>query len=385
MWKQRKQESNAPNNQKNTSMREAIALKRNEIQKLKDSVPTWKDEVKILKEQVATLTGLHQFYERKDAEDKMDTLTQRIIEVESGNVEKMFEKEIKPFLEAEKKRKERSHKSAQEKKIEGKALPSNRRKRSTSKSIHVQKNNQHIVNDASVLNDFNAFYNINGPSIMYMMVGDDCPNCGATMRRLPHEALLSCEECGVSSTYVDASSQSLGFSEEVEYSAFSYRRVNHFVEWLNSFQARESTQIPQVILDKIMKKLFERRVNDVQAITPTMIRAILKDLKLRKYYENTMLITCRITGRSPPRLTPSQEEKLKFMFLSIQPSFEKHCPKNRKNFLSYSYCLYKFCELLGLPYTQYFSLLKGKEKLHKMDEIFKLICGDLDWEFVPSI
>ena len=26
---------------------------------------------------------------------------------------------------------------------------------------------------------------------------------------------------------------------------------------------------------------------------------------------------------------------------------DKHCPKDRKNFLSYSYCIYKFFELLG--------------------------------------
>jgi hypothetical protein len=35
------------------------------------------------------------------------------------------------------------------------------------------------------------------------------------------------------------------------------------------------------------------------------------------------------------------------MFAEIQTPFAKHCPANRKNFLSYGYTLYKFCELLG--------------------------------------
>ena len=100
MWKKRKQESSTASNPPAASMLEAITIKRQEIQKLKTSLPSWKDEVQTLKQQLGTLTGIHQFYERKDVEDKIDTLTQRIIDVESGNVEKMFEKEIKPFLEA---------------------------------------------------------------------------------------------------------------------------------------------------------------------------------------------------------------------------------------------------------------------------------------------
>ena len=33
---------------------------------------------------------------------------------------------------------------------------------------------------------------------------------------------------------------------------------------------------------------------------------------------------------------------------------------------------------------QAFTLLKGKDKRARMDELFSLICRDLDWEFVPS-
>lgn len=357
MWKQNKSNNATNASVVPNSINDAISLKRKEIANIKALVPTWKAERVKLQAHHKTFTDIHQFYERKEVELQILQLTTNIADVECGNVEKAFEREIKPFLAAEVKRKERAYKTAYEKKMESKALPVHRRKRSTSKNIHVQTTAFQSGNDTSVLDDFNAFYNISGPSI-YMMVGDDCPNCGSTMRRLPHEALLSCESCGVCSTYVDASSNSLGFNDEVEYSQFSYRRVNHFVEWLNSFQARESTDVPQEVFEKIMKKLYERRVMDIQSITPPLIRSILKELKYRKYYENTMLITCRITGRSPPRLTPSQEEQLKFMFLSIQPAFERHCPRDRKNFLSYSYCLYKFCELLGLPYTQYFSTLR---------------------------
>jgi len=43
--------------------------------------------------------------------------------------------------------------------------------------------------------------------------------------------------------------------------------------------------------------------------------------------------------------------------------------------LSYSYVLYKFCELLSEDkYLKYFPLLKSKEKLYQQDVIWKKIC-----------
>ena len=80
------------------------------------------------------------------------------------------------------------------------------------------------------------------------------------------------------------------------------------------------------------------------------------------------------------------EECLRMMFKDIQKPFDTHCPVERKNFLSYSYVLYKFCELLSEDeYLQYFPLLKSKEKLYQQDVIWKMICQDLKWEFIPTV
>ena len=64
----------------------------------------------------------------------------------------------------------------------------------------------------------------------------------------------------------------------------------------------------------------------------------------------------------------------------------KHCPKDRKNFLSYSYVLHKFVQLLGLDeFLACFPLLKSREKLHQQDQIWKKICEELKWEFIKSL
>jgi hypothetical protein len=103
-------------------------------------------------------------------------------------------------------------------------------------------------------------------------------------------------------------------------------------------------------------------------------------------YEHTNAICNVLNGVPPPRLPPELEDKLKGMFVEIQEPFERNCPPQRKNFLSYGFTLYKFCELLGADeYLAHFPLLKSSEKLYAQDQIWKKICKDLQWEFIASV
>ena len=74
------------------------------------------------------------------------------------------------------------------------------------------------------------------------------------------------------------------------------------------------------------------------------------------------------------------------MFKQTQEPFAKICPDNRTNFLSYSYVIRKLLELLNeTQYINYFPLLKSREKLYQQDVMWKAICKDLKWDFIPSI
>ena len=98
-----------------------------------------------------------------------------------------------------------------------------------------------------------------------------------------------------------------------------------------------------------MQIFYEQRLK-ITDITTEKVRAALKAKRQRRYYENVQLIHSLITGQQPMRFTPEQEARLRAMFSQIQDPFEKNCPSTRKNFLSYSYVLYKFVELLALDY-----------------------------------
>ena len=87
-----------------------------------------------------------------------------------------------------------------------------------------------------------------------------------------------------------------------------------------------------------------------------------------------------MNGQKPLSMTPEMEEKLRYLFLQIQKPFEKYCPAGRKNFISYNFVFYKFCEMLDYnEFLKYFPLLKSKEKLYQQEQIWKKICEDIGW------
>lgn len=217
-----------------------------------------------------------------------------------------------------------------------------------------------------------------------------CDACNVPKVYNPSESCIICPECGVTIPYVEMNQKNLTFDEQVNLEVSNncaYKRVNHFSEWVISLQARESTVIPEEVLDAIRLELKKARFTTCDHATPQRVKSYLKKLRLAKWYEHTMAI-CHALGTPAPRLSPALETKLKSMFQEIQAPFDKWvkvvAPK-RRNFLSYSYVLHKFSQLLGEDdLLVYFPLLKSQEKLRAMDVIWQRICAELEWEYIPS-
>jgi hypothetical protein len=212
-----------------------------------------------------------------------------------------------------------------------------------------------------------------------------CPKCNIGLTLVHSEGLQVCNQCGVTE-YILIDSEKPSFREPPpEVSYFAYKRINHFNEWLSQFQAKESTEIPPEIYQSILLEMKKERITDLNKINHTKIREYLKKLKLNKYYEHIPHILNKL-NKKVPLISKEVEEKLRHMFKEIQAPFMKICPPNRKNFLSYSYVLHKFVELLGLDHLKEgFPLLKSREKLHQQDQMWKEICKELNWMFIKSI
>ena len=163
-----------------------------------------------------------------------------------------------------------------------------------------------------------------------------------------------------------------------------YRRINHFKEWLNQLQAKETTEIPDDIYLNIVGELNKYKNVDLNTLTRDRMQDILKKLGYNKLYEHIPFIINKITGIMPPKIDRNIEDKFIEMFTIIQEPWELFKPKDRKNFLSYPYVLYKFSELLEKDdLLNYFPMLQP-QKLMEQDLIWQKFCKHLKWEFYPT-
>lgn len=274
-------------------------------------------------------------------------------------------------------------------------------KQATHLSINVSSNQTNTV--VNVLNSNNLSTNNNRASLLdeYLAMTDmnyindnidnnialKCDHCGSMDKTVLNNDSISVCNCCHSVQHLLTDNEKPSYKDPPkEISYFSYKRINHYQEWLNQIQGKETTDIPEEVFDKIMLELKKQRIMNTKEINRQKIKEILKKLKINKYYEHIPYILNRITGIPNPNLTPELEETLRNMFKEIQVPFLKHSPLIRKNFLSYSYVIHKFIQILEKDeYLKYFPLLKSREKLHQQEEIWKKICQDLGWKFIRSI
>jgi DNA repair exonuclease SbcCD ATPase subunit len=213
-----------------------------------------------------------------------------------------------------------------------------------------------------------------------------CDHCGNDMIMCLNEANLTCSKCGYQEFILVDSDKPSYKDPPREVCYYAYKKINHFNEWLAQFQAKESTEIPQDIYDAILVQLKKERITNMSTLKPTKLREILRKMKCSKYYEHIPHIINRLNGQNAPFMSREDEEKLRHMFREIQPSFKKHCPKGRRNFLSYGYVLYKFCELLEMDeYLACFPLLKNRDKLYLQDKTWQKICQEQGWQYVRTV
>lgn len=236
----------------------------------------------------------------------------------------------------------------------------------------------------------NQYLQIEDPAAAKIEGGEDewteCELCGTEMIMSMNEATMTCAACGNKDFILIDSDKPSYKDPPRELSYYAYKKINHFNEWLAQFQAKESTEIPAAIYDQILLQLKKERISNFASLKRTKLREILRHMGETKYYEHIPHIINRLSGQNAPFMSREDEEKLRHMFREIQPAFKKHIPKGRRNFLSYGYILYKFCELLEMDeHLACFPLLKNRDKLYIQDQAWKGICSDMQWQFIRTV
>lgn len=217
---------------------------------------------------------------------------------------------------------------------------------------------------------------------------DVCQSCHRG-ELIPHdeEGILICNnrKCGIFIAYIVDSSKPSNKEPPNEVSYTAYIRLNHFKEILSQFQAKETTQIPSEVIESIRSRIIKERIKDTTTLNYDKMRDILRKLGLNKYFEHIQYINS-LFGIKPPIMNEELHETLCVLFIEIQKPWAIHCPLNRTNFFNYTYTLYQLCVLLDqTQYLPFILLMKDLEKQREQDQIWKKVCGSLNWLYVPSI
>lgn len=246
--------------------------------------------------------------------------------------------------------------------------------------IIAENQNKNIVNKY-LRNIDDSFLDMN----LFIRETDICQYClKGEMIPLDDEGVLICNLCSINIPYLIENEKPSYKEPPKEVCFYAYKKINHFKEILAQFQGKETTQIPDDIVEQILQQIKKERIS-IQHLTYFKTKDILKKLGFNKYYEHIAFIKNKL-GFKPPVFSPELEDTLCNMFMECQAPYAKNCPDYRVNYLNYYYVLYKFCELLEeTTHLEDIPLLKDREKLIEQDETWKKMCVDLNWEFIPTV
>lgn len=221
----------------------------------------------------------------------------------------------------------------------------------------------------------------------YVMDVESCLYCNqGELIPLEEEGVLICNNvaCGKFLVHIVDNQKPLNKEMPNEVSYTAYIRLNHFKEILSQFQAKETTKIPDEVLDAVKQRIKKER-KKVEDLNYIEMRNILSILGYNKYFEHIQYINS-ILGIKPPIMNEELIETLCVLFIEIQQPWAIFCPITRTNFFNYTYILCQLCVLLDQhQYLPFIPMMKDRIKQLEQDMIWKKVCDYLDWEYFPTV
>jgi hypothetical protein len=348
-----------------------------------DKIPELKTKIKELKAKLEANPNMN-VEERLDTTDQIEEFNKQIKDYKTRKKEYFLDnsKMIFDYFENKKEIEIKTEKTAANASSKNKLLNTFFKIKQDDENLELlnqRKSNNIVQKYLSSIDDI--FLDINS----YICQTDICQHCfKGELIPLEDEGILICNNCSTNTPYLIENEKPSYKEPPKEVCFYAYKRINHFKEILAQFQGKETTQIPPEVIENIKLQIKKERV-EIEQITNLKTKEILKKLGYNKYYEHIPFIKDKL-GIKPPVMSPELEEILCNLFVELQSPYSKFCPDDRVNFLNYYYTAYKLCELLGeTKYLDDFPMLKDKEKRIEQDMIWRKICEELDWEYIPTI
>jgi hypothetical protein len=175
----------------------------------------------------------------------------------------------------------------------------------------------------------NSSVNKNIKEICYEL----CDKCFNKMTVIPNNSELICENCGiVKNLYGTVFEDDQFYYQEGQRTKHgNYDPTKHCRIWVERIQARETTDIPHKVIERIKKCIVRDRVRDLKRISCSQIRKYLQQTHYSKYNEHIPLIRKLITGVVPPQLTDHELQLINIYFDKVIRIFDEVKPTGKTN------------------------------------------------------
>ncbi len=186
-------------------------------------------------------------------------------------------------------------------------------------------------------------------------IGSDyCPTCAIPYYIEEKTAEYVCKNCGKLEKMAGVvfEDDQFYYQEGKRTKHGKYDPIKHAKFWLDRIQARESTNIPDGVINAI-KRCIYRDQQWADNITCETIRMYLKQLKLTTYNNHTTLILKLITGVEPEQLTELEVRLVYMYFGTVIQVFNKIKGADKSNCPYHPFFIYKIIEqILKSPYQR---------------------------------
>ena len=232
------------------------------------------------------------------------------------------------------------------------------------------------------LSIFNIEYSCNENKLNLIK---DCLKCNIKMLLLYNDSKLVCPNCGITEEIIieiDVPLHKESFNEKPKY---PYKRIGHCIEKLNQLLCKKSVYIQPEVFNKIYLEIKKHCI-EKKDITEDFIHKVLKKNKWTILYDDIRYIHSKITGKTPETITREEYEEVLKRFSTADEIYEKkYKPKDRNNFLKYTYVLNKIFLSINRPdVAKYFKLFKSPIRTKNHDKVWKYICDDTGWKYFSS-
>ena len=160
----------------------------------------------------------------------------------------------------------------------------------------------------------------------------------------------------------------------------NYKRIHHWHERISQLLLQESA-VPHEDFLRIAARLLD---GSHAVINKDVIRGVLRSLNMQLYIEKWLQIIQRVTGIEPPKPGAKLLEMLDMSFVELQKPFANFKATGRKNFLNYNYVFCRLFQRLGCnQFCMFFPLIKSRQKLRALDEMWEAMVTNVGWESKP--